>query len=252
MKSWCTSYPDADLVEAMILDTKDHSKPASSVLSDLFLGFDLHGLCNGTLNRMISDEKKMFREYGYVDYGVYQTTRAKILESFAPHIKKRNPESKIDEYVDWFKNRKAKIGFYVGSFYPFHRGHLDILQKAERTFDKVVILLADNPAKKIPKVDRESYAAELQKKLPNNQIEISDIMLHKLLKNLPYPVTIVKGLRNASDFDAEKLQLRYMEDMDENINVVYIVGDRKYEHISSSGVKAVQSFDPSEAEKYLF
>jgi len=241
------------LIKFAIQDTVDHTQEPSSPLSKLFLTFDLHGMMHGSLSRMISDESKIMREFGFVDYDTYHNVRGtKFLEKFAPHIKKINPDSKVEEYLDWFKNQKPRIAIYPGSFYPFHKGHLDILKRAERMFDKVIILMCVNPSKSNNAEVIKSYMIELRKKLPNNQIEFHDGMLHNYIKLLNYPVSIVKGLRNASDFDAEKLQLRYMEDMCPDINIVYVVSDRKYEHVSSSAIKQIQSMGAiNEAKEYL-
>ena len=247
------------VVENCILDTKDHTITATSIYSDQFLKFDLNGMINGSLTRMISDEAKIMREFGFVDYDTYKNVRGiSFLEKFAPHVKSINPNSQVDSYIDWFKNRVPNIAIYPGSFFPFHKGHLDILKRAERVFDKVIILLCVNPTKNNNVDHMRTYLSVLRKKLPNNQIEFYDGMLHnyiKLLKapiNAPVNVTIVKGLRSASDFDAEKLQLRFMEDMSPDINVMYIVSDRKFEHVSSSAIKQIQSMGSiNEANEYL-
>jgi phosphopantetheine adenylyltransferase len=115
------------------------------------------------------------------------------------------------------------------------------------------VLVCVNPGKSNNIADVKKYASEeLSKILPNNQVEFYEGMLHNYVKSKKYPLSIVKGLRNASDFDSEKLQLRYMEDMMPDINIVYIVSDRKYEHVSSSGIKSIQGMGAvDEAKVYL-
>lgn len=245
----------ADFVYDMIIDTKDHTKKPSSFYSEEFLAFDLHGMAFGSLSRMISDEAKMMREYGFVDYETYHTTRGTMfLEKYAKHIKTAiNPNSKVDEYLDWYKHRTPNIAVFAGTFFPFHKGHLDILHRAERIFDKVIVLCCINPTKDNDRYEVTKYIDEvLRKTLPNNQVEFYNDMVHKYVKSKPYPLTVVKGLRNASDFDSEKLQLRHMEDFYPEINVTYIVSDRKYEHVSSSGVKMIQGFGEGEAAQRLY
>jgi pantetheine-phosphate adenylyltransferase len=248
-------YSVSDIVYGMILDTKDHTQKPTSFYSETFLAFDLNGMSFGSLSRMISDEKKIMREFGFVDYDVYHNTRGtKFLEKFAPHIKKAiNPNSRVDEYLDWYKTQTPKIAVFAGTFFPFHKGHLDILKRAERVFDKVIVLVCVNPGKNNSTSDVANYVInDLQKKLPNNQVEFYTGMLHNYIKSKNYPLSVIKGLRNASDFDSEKLQLRYMEDMLPDINIVYIVSDRKYEHVSSSGIKQIQYMGAiDEANEYL-
>ena len=241
-----------NFVYAMILDTKDHTKNPSSYFSGQFLIFDLNGMINGSVSRMIADEGKIMREFGFVDFDVYKNVRGTMfLDKFATHIKSINKDSKVEEYIDWYKNRTPKIAVFAGSFFPFHRGHHDILKRAERIFDKVIVLLCINPSKNNNSEQVKEYIEkDLSKKLPNNQIEFFSGMVHEYVKSKNYPLSVVKGLRNASDFDSEKLQLRYMEDFYPDINIVYIVSDRKFEHVSSTGVKQIQSFGAN-ADHYL-
>lgn len=248
--------PLLEEVGYMILDTKDHTKKPHSVTSAKFLELDLNGLINGSLSRMILDEKKLFREFGFVDYSIYKKSRKELfLDRFAPHIKKMNPNSKIDEYIDWFVNYTPKIAVFAGTFFPFHLGHLDILKRAEEMFDKVIVLLCINPKKSNDNTKVIEYIEkELRPKLPNNQIDFYNGMLHEYVKGCGYPITVVKGLRNPSDFDSEKIQLRYMEDMHPGIKITYIICDRRFEHVSSSGITMIQQMKGGsvEASKYLF
>lgn len=243
-------------VERMILDTKDHTKEPHSEISAKFLKFDLNGLINGSLSRMIQDEKKLFREFGFVDYSIYKKSRKELfLDKFAPHVKKINSQSHIDEYIDWFNHYTPKIAVFAGTFVPMHLGHLDILKRAEQMFDKVIVLLCINPKKSNDSTKVIEYIEkELRPKLPNNQIDFYNGMLHEYVKGCGYPITVVKGLRNPSDFDSEKIQLRYMEDMHPEIKVAYIICDRKFEHVSSSGITMIQNMKGGidEASKYLF
>lgn len=240
------------LVHGMILDTKDHTKKPSSDLSAKFLEFDLHGLLYGSLSRMISDENKIMREFGFVDFTLYKDTRGtKFLEKFAPHIKSINPQSNIDSYLDWYKNRIPKIAVYPGSFNPLHLGHLDVLKKAERIFDKVILAVGINPDKPGSKLMTIDLVEALRKKLPNNQVESFEGMLTEYINTKKYPITIIKGLRNPVDFDYEKHQLRFMEDMDDNISIAYIISDRKYEHLSSSAIRQIHAVNPELIKKYI-
>ena len=250
-KKMCTPV---DGVYEMILDTKNHTKKPSSYESEVFLSLDIHILIFGTLSEMIEDEKKIFREFGFADFAVYKENRNNLLESFRSHILKVFPTSKFPEYLDWCKNsNKPRIAVYPGSFNPFHVGHYDILTRAEKMFDKVIILLGTNPAKESSGMARMHYIDKLKKALPNNQIEIFEGMLHAHVKSLPYPVTIIKGLRNEDDFKSEKTQLRFMEDLSRGdaIDICYIVGDRKYEHVSSSAIRQINSVG-GDTSNYVF
>jgi len=233
-----------------ILDTKDHTKPASSQESEVFLQFDLHNLIYGSVADMIKDERKIFREFGFIDFPRYKENRAKLLKKFAPYIYSVFPNSKFNDYLFWCEHINApRIAVYPGSFNPFHRGHLCILNKAEKMFDKVVVLIGSNPAKELSQ-SVEAKVKKLVETLPNNEVHAFEGMLHSHCRTLGYPVTIIKGLRNDDDFKSEKTQLRFMEDYDPEISVCYIISDRELEHVSSSAIRQINSIGP-DTRNYL-
>lgn len=133
-------------------------------------------------------------------------------------------------------NDKAKIAIYPGSFNPFHIGHLNILEKAEAIFDHVIIARGGNPFKK----NDERYAMPM-KTLANRRIMEYDGMLTDFIKELPFKnVTVIRGLRNASDLSYEITQYRYLQHFMPDIQVVSIFCAAEYEHISSSAIKALK------------
>lgn len=234
-----------------ILDTKDHvsNYEKASSLSKRFMELDLYNLIHGDISEMLEDEKKIFKEFGFVEYSIYKEKRLEILLQFSPLAKKINKGSKIDYYIEVFKLKIPNIAIFPGTFDPWHVGHSDILVKAEKIFDKVIILIGNNPKKKsdfgkfrmfMPPMIRESLGI-IESKYPNNEIVVHQGFLHSYIKKLKYPVTIIKGLRNSSDFEYEKNQQRYIEDFYPEIKITYIIGDRSIEHISSSGIRAIEA-----------
>jgi pantetheine-phosphate adenylyltransferase len=231
-------------VYAMIMDTKDHTKKPSSEWSRNFLEFDIHTLVFGNLSEMIDDEKKIFREFGFVDFGVYKQKRIEILEKFERSFQCKS----LRQYIDWCKNvNQPKIAVYPGTFMPFHNGHKDILEKAERIFDKVIILMGFNPDKGTESRP-QPYMDKIKKHFPNNQVEHFSGMLHEYINSLPYPVTLVKGLRSEYDFKLEKVQHRFMEDYKKDLQIVYILGDRKNEIVSSGAIKSLRHLGADTSE----
>lgn len=141
-----------------------------------------------------------------------------------------------------------RIGLYCGSFDPFHKGHLNIYQKAKQIFDRVFICKGVNPEKQLR-----------SQMLTISGISISDIVHYDyltttLIDNLSTPsdsVTLIRGLRNGYDYDYEMNQIQVMRDILKSLQVVMIPCDRAYSHISSSMIRALQKFDVVEAQKYL-
>ncbi len=138
-----------------------------------------------------------------------------------------------------------KVGVYAGSFNPFHNGHLNILLKAEKIFDKVIIARGINP-------EKSNVVVPLPEVLDNRSVMQFSGLLTDFVKTLPYEnVTIIRGLRNTTDLQFELNQYRYFQDLMPEVQVVSIFCDREFEHISSSGIRALSSFGKEHVEKYL-
>lgn len=226
-----------------------HHKPYDH-LSTIFYDIDLAGLRTGDLSRMIEDGIRVMKEYQVFDYGLYKVGRDKIIATF----KDKFPENanNIDAYLQWLKYYKPKVGLYAGSFNPFHIGHMDILKRAELTYDKVIVAIGDNPDKNM---STEEQLSNLKKVIPYHQVESFKGYLTDYVKKLEesgVEVTIVKGLRGGEDLNYETAQLRYMEDYTgTKVKMHYIVGDAKLSHISSSAIKKIASINPEHAKQYL-
>lgn len=223
-----------------ILDTKDHASFASNALSEYFLMYDLHNLLHGSLPALIKDSDLLSKEFGFLDWSAMKAGRIAFIERIMPFIKRKSSDTHIEEYLDWLCAYTPKIAAFAGSFFPIHRGHLDILKKAERIFDKVILACGQNPSKPYTAEQITENVAAIRKVLPSTQVEFFPGFLTDYIESKPYPLTVVKGLRNPSDFDNEKLLLRWMEDLKPDIDIVYVMSDRQYEHVSSSGVKLIQ------------
>jgi len=130
----------------------------------------------------------------------------------------------------------ANIGLYAGSFNPFHKGHLNILLKAERIFDRVIVGRGKNKSK----ADDFLYPMP---KLDGRQVVEYKGLITKFIDTLPYDVTLIRGLRNSTDLQAELTFYRYLQYLKPDIKVVSIFCDSEYEHISSSGIKELLSED---------
>jgi phosphopantetheine adenylyltransferase len=77
-------------------------------------------------------------------------------------------------------------------------------------------------------------------------------LLTDFIKNLPYEnVTIIRGLRNSVDLQYELNQYRYFQDLMPEVQVVSIFCDKEFEHISSSGIRALSTFGQENIAKYL-
>jgi len=225
-----------DAVARIILDTKTHQPQTE--LSAIFCEADLN-ILRQPFHKLLTYEQQIFKEFQFVDYAVYREKRVEVLEELA--LKVNNPD--LAYLIDYVRARKPNIAVYPGSFNPFHKGHLNILQKAEKIFDKVIIARGVNPGK-------EQSTYDLPEGLKYRQTATYEGLLTEFTDSLGYDVTIIRGLRNGSDLQYELNQYRYLQQLSESsLNVIAIFCDMEFEHISSTGIRQLEKY--GKANDYL-
>ena len=137
-----------------------------------------------------------------------------------------------------------KIGIYPGSFDPFTEGHNDILQRALKIFDKVVIAVVKNSAK--------NYLFSLEERVAmishlfHDHKKISCVGLNsKLTVDLASELNaqaIIRGLRAVSDFEYEFQIASINRSQNSDVESVFFTPDEKLTFISSSMVKELASY----------
>lgn len=144
-----------------------------------------------------------------------------------------------------------KIGFYPGSFNPWHEGHQDVLDKALKLFDKIIILQLSHPDKTQPKKLFIDHIVDGDKLFFDNRVSIVSMPGASIIKaagncilgegpNNQY--AIVRGLRNEKDFcDEQTLQYIY-EDMGIKMPIFFIIADKSLVHVSSSALLAMNKY----------
>ena len=132
---------------------------------------------------------------------------------------------------------------YPGSFDPITLGHLNIIRRASKIFDKVVVCVMVNSAK-TPMFSREERVELIErvvKRLPNVTVDTSDILLADYAKRYEGAV-LVKGLRAVSDFESEFQLALINKTMNPNLDTVFLTSSEKYTYISSSVVKEIARY----------
>lgn len=136
-----------------------------------------------------------------------------------------------------------KIAIYPGFFDPVTYGHIDILERALKIFDKVIVAVGDNPQKKslFPLKQRVDMIKEATKKIKNVEVkQFKGLMLDFVKKHNSR--IIVRGLRAVSDFDYEFQRALMNRKVDDNIETVFIMTKGRYSFLSSSIVKEMAQF----------
>ncbi len=132
---------------------------------------------------------------------------------------------------------------YPGTFDPITNGHLDIITRAARIFDEVVVAVALSQEKR-PMFDittRVKMAKLATAHIPNVTIKDFDTLLVNFCKKEQAKI-IIRGLRAVSDFEYE-LQIGYAnQSLDKEIETLYLMPSLQNAFISSSVVRAILKF----------
>lgn len=139
---------------------------------------------------------------------------------------------------------KKKIAIVPGSFDPITYGHIDIIKRSASLFDEVIVAILVNPDKKymFDLSDRKEMIEQSITDLKNVRVDAFSGLLVNYAKKVGSTV-IVRGLRAVSDFEYE-MQLTFMNKaLDESVETLYMMADKKYSFISSSIVKGVSGFE---------
>lgn len=184
---------------------------------------------NSTFAELLELEQKEFVLFQKHDFLEYQQQRLTFLE------KNLDSES-VKALHDYVRTHKPKIGLFPGSFNPFHKGHYNVLQKAEKLFDKVIIAFGRNPQK-------DTRTWEIPNTIKNRQITEYHSLLTDHVESFDYELTVIRGLRNSTDFNYEQNQYRYIQELKPDIKIINIFCDKEFEHISSSGIRTLERFN---------
>lgn len=138
---------------------------------------------------------------------------------------------------------KEKIAVYPGSFDPVTNGHIDVVERALKIFDKVIVAVGDNPKKKaLFSVDeRVAMLKQVTKKLKNVAIKRFSGLLLDFVKKEDSNV-IIRGLRAVSDFEFEFQRALMNRKLNKNIDTIFIMTKGVYCYLNSSIVKEMARF----------
>lgn len=133
-----------------------------------------------------------------------------------------------------------KTAVYPGSFDPPTNGHLDIIKRAAKIYDHIVVGVLDNLNKKplFTAQERAEMLKTAAADIPNVSVDIFDGLLVDFVK-LKGADVVVKGLRTVADFEYEFQMALLNKALDSNCETVFMMTDTKYSYISSSMVKDV-------------
>lgn len=136
-----------------------------------------------------------------------------------------------------------KIAVYPGSFDPITYGHLDIIERGAKVFDKIIVAVLINSSKNplFSVEERKEMIREATRAFPNVEVDSFDGLLvdyvHKQKANV-----ILRGLRAISDFEYELQIASINRKLSEKVETLFLMSNNNHSFISSAMVKEVARY----------
>lgn len=133
-----------------------------------------------------------------------------------------------------------RTAVYPGSFDPITMGHMNIIERAAKVFDEVIIAVLVNSSKKplFTIQERVEMVKQATSKIPHVKVETFSGLLVKYLEEKNINV-IIKGLRAVTDFEYEYSMALMNKKLNHNIETFFMITEDKYAFLSSSKIKEI-------------
>jgi pantetheine-phosphate adenylyltransferase len=138
-----------------------------------------------------------------------------------------------------------RVAVCPGSYDPVTNGHLDVITRASRVFDKVVVGVVNNPVRKQKTLftaeERKKFIEDATAELGNVEVGVMSNLLVEFARQHK-ATAIIKGLRAISDFEYEFEMNQLNRKLAAEIESMYIFASANYSFLSSTGVKEIATF----------
>jgi pantetheine-phosphate adenylyltransferase len=143
------------------------------------------------------------------------------------------------------------IAVYTGVFDPVHLGHLDIITRGSRIFDRLVVGVGDNPEKS-PWFTRDERVALVQRvvsRFPNVEVRTFEGLAVQFVRKVGARV-ILRGLRTTSDMESEFSMSLTNRTLDPEIETVFLMANDACSHLSGTLLRQIATFG-GELDKFV-
>ncbi len=138
----------------------------------------------------------------------------------------------------------ARVALCPGTYDPVTYGHLDVIERAARIFDQVVVAVVEGGVRKHPMfsaAERQEFVRESVTHLDNVQVQGFNSLVTEHARKLG-ALVVVKGLRAISDFDYEFQMAQINRHLAPEVDTMYLPASPNYSFLSSSGVREVATW----------
>ena len=141
----------------------------------------------------------------------------------------------------------SKVALYPGTFDPPTNGHVDLIARAGRLFDRVIVAVLTNTEKR-PWFSAAERVAMLKEICAGQPVEVEtfDGLLVDLARKRG-ATAVIRGLRGASDFDYERQMAVMNRHLNKDVDTIFLVPAPEFGHISSTLVREISSLGGSVA-----
>lgn len=133
-----------------------------------------------------------------------------------------------------------RVAVYPGSFDPITLGHLNVVERASRLFDRLVVGVGVNVEKStlFPPAEREALIQEATAHLPNIEIRVFSGLAVEFVKQCGARI-MVRGVRPITDIAAELTMMMANRRMAPDVETLFMIADGELAHVSSSLIKQI-------------
>jgi pantetheine-phosphate adenylyltransferase len=143
------------------------------------------------------------------------------------------------------------VAVYTGMFDPIHLGHLDVIKRGSRIFDRLVVGVGINPDKAafFSLSERVELVREVVAVFPNVEVKSFEGLAVRFVREVGSAV-MLRGLRTTSDMEYEFTMSLMNRNLDPDIETVFLMANDDYSHLSSSLLRQIASLGGA-LEKFL-
>ncbi|WP_106766123.1 pantetheine-phosphate adenylyltransferase [Paenibacillus faecalis] len=142
------------------------------------------------------------------------------------------------------KNSTYRVAVYPGSFDPVTMGHMDIITRASKQFDHLIVAVLNNLSKNplFTVEERKDLLRRVTAHLPNVEIDSFRDLLANYVREKDAQV-IVRGIRSITDFEYELQLASTNHKLNPDAETIFMMTNPKYSYLSSSLVKEIAHFN---------
>ena len=144
-------------------------------------------------------------------------------------------------------SQKSRIAVYTGSFDPVTLGHVNVIERAAKLFDKLIVGIGVNVEKKalFTPDERVELIRKVMSHVPNVDVRTFDGLAVTFVRNCESRV-MVRGVRPLPDIAGEFTMMMANRQLDDTIETVFLMADEEYSHVSSSLIKQIVLLSPDD------